>query len=70
MPHTTDKPAETDHTATASQVARAFSVSTKTVQRWNASGILHGRRVGREIRYTQAEIDRLARRRLFGQAAR
>jgi len=66
MPHST----EGQPTVTAGQVARAFSVNRKTVQRWNASGALHGVRVGREMRYTQTEIDRLARRRLIGQAAR
>ena len=51
-------------------MARAFNVNRKTVQRWNATGVLHGTRVGREMRYTQAEIDRLARHRLIGGGAR
>ena len=66
MPHST----EGQPTVTAGQVARAFHVNRKTVQRWNASGALHGVRVGREMRYAQAEIDSLARRRLIGETAR
>jgi hypothetical protein len=70
MPHNATQDQAEAPTVTAGQVARAFNVTTKTVQRWNAADILHGVRVGREMRYTQAEIDRLARRRLIGATAR
>ena len=48
------------------QVASRFGVSIPTVRRWRSEGQIIGYRVGREIRFADAEVVRFAQLR-FGE---
>ncbi len=41
---------------TRQEVARAFNVSTKTIQRWEKIGLLESVRIGRSVRYRPEDI--------------
>lgn len=46
---------------TTEQVCSLYSVTPRTVYRWNESGKLHGKKAGRRFMFDKAEVEALAR---------
>lgn len=48
-----------DTTLTRSEVAKLFQVSEWTVDNWRKAGIIQAIKIGRAVRFTKVEVDRL-----------
>lgn len=60
---TTPQSAHSGQTFTAGQLAAGFNVSGQTIRNWAKAGKLHGVRVGRETRYSLADVAAVLRSR-------
>jgi len=64
VPQTTTQSAQSGQTFTAGQLAAGFGVSRETIRTWKVSGKITGRRVGRETRYSLADVAAVLRSRV------